>query len=121
MNHYRRNRSSQRPQVCRCLDTGLERELLIPSWIPADERARLDFAELADADDQLHEECDRLGAQLDAHVAAYRAGAKARPTGLCSVFKYATLDPEAAATLAECEQRQAGVILVAYARPLARW
>ncbi len=94
---------------------------LVPSWIPADERERLDLAELADADGQLREECDRLGGLLDAHVAAYWAGARARATGLCSVFKFARLSPEQAAMLAESEQRQAGVILVAYARPLERW
>jgi hypothetical protein len=101
--------------------TERRRELLVPSWIPADERGRLDLAELADADAQLRKECDRLGGRLGAYVAAYRAGAKARPTGLCSVFQFARLSPEQAAALAESEERQSGVILVAYARPLARW
>lgn len=98
-----------------------DRELLIPHWIPADERGQNDLSELADADVQLWEECDRLGELLNAHVAAYRAGAKARPTGLCCIFRFATLSVEQAAALAASEERLSDAVLVAYARPLARW
>jgi hypothetical protein len=97
------------------------RRLLIPNWLPVGERTRVDLSELTEADDRLGEECDRLGDLLGAHVAAYRTGATPRPTGLCSVFKYARLSVEQAAALVACEERHSGVILVAYERPLARW
>jgi hypothetical protein len=97
------------------------RARLIPHRLPSDERAQIDLSELADADARFQGECERLEELLAAHIAVYRAGAKARPTGLCTVFKYATLTPDQAAALGISERCHPSVIFVAYARPLARW
>ncbi len=65
--------------------------------------------------------CRELGDLLEAHVAPYRPGARARPTGLCSVFRYAALTVAESRLLGDAEREMAGIILVAYARPLERW
>ncbi len=90
-------------------------------WLPEEDRLCTDLSELADADAELERECRRLGEALKAHVVAYRAGARARPTGLCARFRFAELDQEQAEALHEAELQRGGIIFVAYARPLARW
>jgi hypothetical protein len=93
----------------------------IPDWIPADDRVRLDLSGLAHLDDELDQACRELGDRLGAHVAAYRPGATARPTGLCSLFRYAVLTEANARLLGDAESERHGIIFVAYARPLQRW
>ncbi len=93
----------------------------IPDWIPAEDCARLDLSELADLNEDLDQACRELGDRLGAHVAAYRPGATARPTGLCSLFRYAALTVPKSRLLADEERERHGIILVAYARPLERW
>jgi hypothetical protein len=92
-----------------------------PEWIPAKDQARLDLSELAEWDDELARACTRLGDRLGVYVAAYRPGAKARPTGLCCTFRYADLSVAQSQVLGEAERATEGIILVAFARPLERW
>ncbi len=93
----------------------------IPDWIPAEDRTRLDLSELADLDDALDQACRELGDRLGAHVAAYRPGARARPAGLCSRFRYAVLTAAQSRLIGDAERERHGIIFVAYARPLQRW
>ena len=92
----------------------------IPRWIPGRVRSRLDLAELATLDADRAAEIDRLQSLIGANVAAYRAGARGRPQGLCLTYKAAKLTPEDEARLAAAEAAHPGVVLVAYARPLQR-
>ncbi len=92
-----------------------------PSWLPEDEAGQVDLSELAAPSESVKAECARLERLLEAHVAVYRPGARARPSGLCSRFRFALLDDEQMRRLAEAERRQSDVVFVAYARPLTRW
>jgi hypothetical protein len=83
-------------------------------------RARIDLSELATLDTVGAAQLDRLQRLIGASVAAYRAGARGRPQGLCLTYRAASLTPEDEARLAAAEEALPGVVLVAYARPLQR-
>jgi hypothetical protein len=92
----------------------------VPRWIPGRMRSRLDLGELAPLDSDRAAEIDRLQRAIGANVAAYRAGARGRPHGLCLTYKTARLTPENEARLAAAEAAHPDLVLVAYARPLQR-
>ncbi len=92
---------------------------LLPSWVASEEA--LDLSELAEFNPKLAITRDRLEADLGYHVAAYRAGAKGRPGGLCDVYTTARLSASQLRRLHVAEERFPGTILVAYAKPFIRW
>ncbi len=92
-----------------------------PRWLPKHEAGQVDLSEIAAPSESLEAECARLGQLLGAHVAAYRRDARARPTGLCSRFRYALLDGDQMRCITEAERRHSDVVFVAYASPLTRW
>jgi hypothetical protein len=93
----------------------------IPRWLPADAAGQVDLGELAAPSASVDAERARLERLLEAHVAVYRRDARARPTGLCSWYRYALLDGDQMQCVAEAERRHSDVVFVAYARPLSRW
>ncbi len=93
----------------------------VPGWLPEEEARQIDLSELAAPSASVEAECARLEQQLGAHVAAYRGGARARPTGLCTRYQYARLNGKQLELVAEAERTHVGVVFVAYARPLTRW
>jgi hypothetical protein len=92
----------------------------IPHWIPAAMKPYLELDELAADDGVIAGESERLGRELNANVAAYRAGTLGRPHGLCSLYRSATLSNDEFQRLKAAESRFPGVVFVAYARPLRR-
>ncbi|MEN6319818.1 MAG: hypothetical protein ABFD82_13820 [Syntrophaceae bacterium] len=96
------------------------RNLFIPSWIPAVMRPCLELEELIADDSTIADEAEKLGRELNANVAAYRAGTLGRPHGLCSIYRAAELSIEEFQCLQAAELRFPGVVFVAYARPLRR-
>jgi hypothetical protein len=98
-----------------------QRRPFIPRWIPAEVRRRLDLGELAADEGDVGDEAERLGARFHAFVAAYRAGARGRPHGLCSVYKYARLSGDAVGEIKGAEEQRPGIVFVAYRRPLERY
>lgn len=94
--------------------------LFIPSWIPEAMKPCLELDELAVDNRTIAEETESLGREINANVAAYRAGTLGCPHGLCSVFRSAELSIDDLRRLHSAELRFPKVIFVAYARPLRR-
>jgi hypothetical protein len=92
----------------------------IPDWIPAEIKSCLELDELAIGDGAIADEAERLGQELHAHVAAYKASALGRPHGLCSIYRSAALSIEEFQRLQTAEAKFPGVVFVAYACPLRR-
>ncbi len=89
-------------------------------WLPGELAAEIDLSELAPPTAAIADVCAELGLVLDAHVAAYRATALGRPTGLCSVFQVAGLALPSVDRLIAAERRFPGIVFVAYRKPLLR-
>jgi hypothetical protein len=68
----------------------------------------------------VREQCARLGALLEANVAAYRRDAQGRPGGLCSYYRAMSLTPAQMTELARAEHMFPTVLFVVYGRPLGR-
>jgi len=96
------------------------RNPFIPGWIPEAMKLRLELDELALGDRTIAEETERLGPEINANVAAYRAGTLGRPHGLCSVYRSAELSIDDLRRLQATESRFPEVVFVAYACPLRR-
>jgi hypothetical protein len=92
----------------------------IPGWIPAAMKSYLELDELAVDDGMIADETEKLGREIHAYVAAYRASALGLPHGLCSVYRAAVLSIEEFRRLQAAELRFPGVVFVTYARPLRR-
>ena len=92
----------------------------IPGWIPAAMKSCLELDELAVDDGMIADEAEKLGQELHAYIAAYRASALGLPHGLRSIYRSAVLSIEEYQRLQAAESRFPGVVFVAYARPLRR-
>jgi hypothetical protein len=92
----------------------------IPGWIPEAMKPCLELNELAVDDGMIADEAEKLGRELHACVAAYKASALGRPHGLCSIYRSAVLSIEEFRSLQAAESRFPGVAFVAYACPLRR-
>jgi hypothetical protein len=92
----------------------------IPGWIPAEIKSCLELDELAVDDGTITDEAERLGREIHANVAAYKASALGRPHGLCSIYRSAVLSIEEFQRLQAAESMFPGVVFVAYACPLKR-
>ncbi|MBN1342886.1 MAG: hypothetical protein JXQ73_09420 [Phycisphaerae bacterium] len=93
---------------------------VIPEWVPRGVAAGLDPGELAPGGAGIVRERHALEDALGVFVAAYRAGAKGRPEGLCILYEAAELSECDVARLRAAEGRHGGVVFVAYRRPLRR-
>jgi hypothetical protein len=89
----------------------------VPPWVPAEASAEIDLSELAAEVPEVREQCARLGALLEANVAAYRRDAQGRPGGLCCYYRAMRLTPAQMTELARAEHMFPTVLFVAYGRP----
>jgi hypothetical protein len=92
----------------------------VPRWVRRNVAQDLDLAELIPVTSELRRYCRSLECTLGVHIAAYRAGAIGRPTGLCTVYETASLGRSDLDRIRATEARHPGVVLVAYRRPLRR-
>lgn len=92
-----------------------------PSWVPVALRDIIDRSELAEPNELIVAETDRLMMCLKANIAIYKKSIYPpahHPNGLCTLYRSATLNAEQLVLLMEAEQPLKDYVIVAYADPL---
>jgi hypothetical protein len=94
---------------------------ILYDWIPDFAFHFYDLSELVVLAKELEEECIVIADHLNAFLAIYKKGTRAKPNGLCTTFQYASLDSSELELCQKLEHKLDGDILVAYAKPLQHW
>ncbi|MDF3819579.1 hypothetical protein P3G55_06695 [Leptospira sp. 96542] len=94
---------------------------ILYDWIPDFEFNFYDLSDLIVPYPELEKECKVMEDKLNVFFAIYKKGTLAKPKGLCTTFKYAILGSAELELCQNIQNKLAGNILVAYAKPLQRW